>query len=273
MSLDYATLSGPIKLQPPPWKDRIMEHTQTPVNVDDLSTHPLTVLKEIAEKWNVDMFRFRTYVGSEYGSGWRDIETYHVKADELFTRGVEIIEEAEADGYDVAVESAVYLKLGPDATEAEKAFPENRKVVHIPMIDFIVPMAGKEFSSDEAVTLQQVIDAMAAKDDDEGSFEALTNLSLKDLRFFYSGRSLHAYAVSSLMSEERWRKFMAELLIIAPLDLGKDDAKLDLVDSRWVGRRLIQGSGSLRLTAVDDNYLQVPVAATGFKLTEEQEIV
>lgn len=254
---------------PPTWKEEIK--TMKPINTEDLSKHPLTVLKEIGEKWNVESFRFRTYVGSEYGSGWRDVETYRVKTEELLTLGLDIIEEAEAEGYDVAVESAVTLKPDENATQAEKDFPENRKSLHIPMIDFIVPIAGPEFAEDEAIGLQQVIDAMAGvkgAQTVEGAFETVTNVDLSSLRFFHSGRSLHAYGVGGLMSEERWRKFMAELLIINPVPASADpdDAKLDLVDARWVGRRLIQGSGSLRLTAVDEKYLQVPELVTGYTL-------
>lgn len=243
------------------------------IDVDDLSKHPLIVLKEIAEKWGVHTFRLRSYQGSEYGSGWRDIAVRTIKAEDLLTSGLEFIKDAEVEGLDVAIESAITLKKDLEGRDPNEKLP----TYHIPMIDFGVPVEGPEFSADEAIDVQRIVDALMGDPDGEqgkaGSFEAITSMRVNSLRFFKSGRSLHAYGTGGFMSEERWRKFMAELLIINPVPASDDpdDAKLDLVDARWVGRRLIQGSGSLRLTAQDDKYLQLPEMVEGVRLTQREE--
>jgi len=55
------------------------------------------------------------------------------------------------------------------------------------------------------------------------------------------------------MTTEQWRHFMATLLILPPLA-----GKTPVADSRWIGHRLMQGSGALRLTKVNERYLAIP---------------
>ena len=53
-------------------------------------------------------------------------------------------------------------------------------------------------------------------------------------------------------------------VVLPPLDpsvvfINPGSDKLNVVDSRWVGHRLMQGSGALRLTKVNTRYLQYPI--------------
>ena len=71
------------------------------------------------------------------------------------------------------------------------------------------------------------------------------------LRLYRSGRSFHGYA-TVLLSRRKWREFMGRLLL---LNMPNSDA---IVDSRWIGHRIMAGYASLRWTANSDHYSQIP---------------
>ena len=100
--------------------------------------------------------------------------------------------------------------------------------VHIPMVDF----AAMNLSVDEVVSWAS-------------NYLGIT------LRLFDSGRSLHGYGLEPI-STEKWYRFMGLLL------LANKPEQPQLVDSRWVGHRLLAGYSALRWSANSKHYLRMP---------------
>lgn len=91
---------------------------------------------------------------------------------------------------------------------------------HIPMVDF---------SIDGDMHLS-VFDRMSMY---------LPKSLMLNMAFYNSGRSYHAYS-TTLLSPKEWLEFMGRLLLINPR------GGVDIIDTRWVGHRIIGGYGSLR---------------------------
>lgn len=103
---------------------------------------------------------------------------------------------------------------------------------HIPMIDF---------SLEENIS-QDVFDRMG---------RYLPKSLMLNMAVYSSGRSFHAYS-TTLLTPKAWYDFMGRLLLINPREVG------DVVDTRWVGHRLISGYGSLRWSNNSGQYLGLP---------------
>lgn len=106
------------------------------------------------------------------------------------------------------------------------------KNLHIPMIDF----------STEGTVDREVFDRMS---------RYLPKAIMLNMAVYASGRSFHAYS-TTFLSPKEWFDFMGRLLLINPRN------QADIVDSRWVGHRLIGGFGSLRWSNNSGNYLGLP---------------
>jgi hypothetical protein len=98
---------------------------------------------------------------------------------------------------------------------------------HIPLIDF---------SSDN--------EELVLAESEKLAKEYGTNAYL-----FNSGRSFHFY-MNTFLSVEEWVKFMGRILLM--------NVDQEIVDSRWVGHRLLAGYASLRLTANSNQYKKQP---------------
>jgi hypothetical protein len=93
---------------------------------------------------------------------------------------------------------------------------QGRRVMHIPMVDFVVKSTAV------------------------GEVARWADQQLKvRLVFFDSGRSLHAYGAGPV-SQTHWVRLMGLLL------LGNLPDQEPVVDSRWIGHRLLAGYSSLR---------------------------
>lgn len=103
---------------------------------------------------------------------------------------------------------------------------------HIPMIDFSL----------EKGMSQNVFDRMS---------RYLPKTLMLNMAAFASGRSFHAYS-TTLLSPREWYDFMGRVLLVNPRD---GDS---VVDTRWVGHRLIGGYGSLRWSNNSGQYLGLP---------------
>lgn len=103
---------------------------------------------------------------------------------------------------------------------------------HIPMIDFSV----------EKMVPQDIFDRMS---------RYLPKAMMLNMTVYSSGRSFHAYSLT-LLGPKEWHDFMGRLLLINPRNT---DA---IVDTRWVGHRLIGGFGSLRWSNNSEQYLGLP---------------
>jgi len=107
------------------------------------------------------------------------------------------------------------------------------KNLHIPMIDF---------SIEDTVNVE-VFDRMS---------RYLPKTIMLNMAVYASGRSLHAYS-TTLLGRKEWFDFMGRLLLINLRN------QPDIVDSRWVGHRLIGGCGSLRWSNNSGQHLGLPV--------------
>lgn len=103
---------------------------------------------------------------------------------------------------------------------------------HIPMIDFSL----------EEMRPQVVFDRMSSY---------LPKALMLNMAVYSSGRSFHAYS-TTLIGQKAWHDFMGRLLLINPR--GKDN----IVDTRWIGHRLIGGFGSLRWSSNSGYYAGLP---------------
>jgi len=126
------------------------------------------------------------------------------------------------------------IKNLPDNTELafHSLIVAERKSLHLPMIDFCSPIS--EF--------------LQAKNTVSKLLPSHINSSLK---FYSSGRSIHAYG-STLLRPIDWRNFMGRLLLANYPD------KKPTVDARWIGHRMIAGYATLRLSCNSSTYLEYP---------------
>lgn len=106
------------------------------------------------------------------------------------------------------------------------------KTRHIPMIDFSLE---DEFSVDVYHRLGLYI----------------SKNILSRVLFYSSGRSYHAYSLR-LLSTREWLEFMGRLLLINPPNTSS------IIDTRWIGHRLIGGYSSLRWSNNTNQYLSMP---------------
>lgn len=106
------------------------------------------------------------------------------------------------------------------------------RMLHMPMIDFVASDMGFAKSS---------------------AFNELIGRDItRSFVYFNSGRSLHAYS-ATLLSRPEWRRYMAKLLL---LNLPGEPP---IIDSRWVGHRLLNGYAALRWSKNTDHYPSLPV--------------
>lgn len=105
------------------------------------------------------------------------------------------------------------------------------QVWHLPLIDFALPAWTHEASERLARYLPPEVAATFA--------------------LYASGRSFHGYALY-LLTQEEWQRMMACLLLVNP------PAGPAIVDTRWIGHRLLAGYGALRWSCQTAQYLQHP---------------
>lgn len=123
-------------------------------------------------------------------------------------------------------------------TNQELAFHSNIKTksgrtYHIPMIDFTIQ---NEISRDAYYRLNNFISKKV----------------FNEMTFFSSGHSFHAYS-SKLLTHKEWLSFMGSLLLVNPVN-----AENSIIDTRWIGHRVMSGYGSLRWSNNSGKYLQLP---------------
>lgn len=113
-------------------------------------------------------------------------------------------------------------------------FRIKEKFYHFPFIDFSISVQDWNLEQD-FIRLKRIIPHVA-----------------NELFLFDSGRSLHGYSLK-LFSSKEWLDFMGRLLLV---DLANSERKL--VDSRWIGHRLMAGYSSLRWSNNSGMYLSEP---------------
>lgn len=112
------------------------------------------------------------------------------------------------------------------------------RAAHIGMIDFV----GRP---DVSLIQNRVRDFVGAKQ--------AARLVLYD-----SGRSIHGY-ILELMSPGNWTRFLGRLLLM------NVPGEPVLVDTRWIGHRLIAGYAALRWSANSSHHSEVPALIAGLQ--------
>ncbi|WP_151799386.1 primase 1D-like protein [Acinetobacter nosocomialis] len=107
------------------------------------------------------------------------------------------------------------------------------KIQHIPMIDFMIE---DEIDRDTYFRLKYILDKRI----------------FNSLVFYSSGRSFHAYS-TTLISNKEWKDFMGKLLLVNP-----SNGKNSIIDTRWIGHRLLSGYSTLRWSNNSGKYLKLP---------------
>jgi hypothetical protein len=105
------------------------------------------------------------------------------------------------------------------------------RTYHIPMLDFVTA----QISAEQLYRVQTFLPSRV----------------FKSSAFFYSGRSFHAYS-SHLLGPKDWYEFLGRALLVNR----RDDE--EIIDSRWVGHRLIAGYCSLRFSNNSRQYMAMP---------------
>lgn len=107
------------------------------------------------------------------------------------------------------------------------------KTYHVPMIDFMIK---NEITREAFYRLNSFIDKKI----------------FQDMHFYSSGHSFHAYS-TKLITHKEWLSFMGSLLLVNPVN-----DKNAIIDTRWIGHRVMSGYGSLRWSNNSGKYKQIP---------------
>lgn len=137
-------------------------------------------------------------------------------------------------------QALIEQKIDELAPNKELAFHSilrhNKMKYHIPMIDFKAP---ESLIRNSINSLQKVIPKKI----------------FNELVFYNSGRSCHAYSLKMINNSE-WIDFMGRLLLVS------HPHEEQIIDTRWIGHRLMSGFSSLRWSANTDKYLALPQRIT-----------
>lgn len=117
------------------------------------------------------------------------------------------------------------------------------EVLHIPMIDFCGSVPTEAWDLIRDILPRDIVE---------------------NFKIFESGSSYHAYS-TELLSQEDWIRFMGIILLLNPPD-GES-----MVDTRWVGHRLLGGFGSLRWSCNTLQYKKLPTLVNNRNLFTEQK--
>ncbi|MFP6860177.1 hypothetical protein [Pseudomonas sp.] len=181
------------------------------------ASHPFFLIRNLASTLSDDAeFEFSIY---EYEpQSILDIrETERIKAWDLSEELIENIINTLPNNKELAIHSAVRI---------------NKKLFHIPMIDFVTP---EQEISGKIDTIRQL----------------LPREIFNEISFYNSGRSCHAYSLK-LIKHSDWVSFMGRLLLISKPNENQ------IIDTRWIGHRLLAGYSSLRWSNNSKQYLAAP---------------
>lgn len=146
-------------------------------------------------------------------------EFFHPKGEELTTIYISDLMDSLNSNQELAFHSNIKTKYG--------------KTYHIPMIDFTIK---NEITREAFYRLNNFIDKKI----------------FQEMTFFSSGHSFHAYS-RKLLTHKEWLSFMGSLLLVNPVN-----AENSIIDTRWIGHRIMSGYGSLRWSNNSGKYLQLP---------------
>ena len=156
----------------------------------------------------IQKIHFKVVARSKWYEREREIGDTSLRRDEVLAgRITELIASMEKDSV-LTILSPVTVMNGERA--------------HIPMLDFKIPL--QEENSRLLITSLE---------------EGVADGKMPEGVLLETERSYHYYGYT-LLTDDKWRRFMAESLVYTP-------AGAHLVDCRWVGWRLLYGAAALRL--------------------------
>jgi len=187
------------------------------------SGHPFyefekTIVNHFPDAW----LTFSKYYSKDYGSTAHR-ESIEVKSSDITLLWVENLLASLKNEQDLAVHSKIRI---------------GENVFHIPMIDFL-NINNLDLSIQELLT--------RSSENNKDLFEKI----LQKLFIYSSGRSLHGYSYI-LLNEEKWHKYLGDLLLLNSSSLK------GIIDSRWVGHSLVNGYSALRWSLNSESYKSVP---------------
>lgn len=118
----------------------------------------------------------------------------------------------------------------------------NIKTSHIPMVDF----------------------SITPENFDLGVYTQLNQYMTKKTKnpiLFNTGRSLHGYC-DTLLSTKEWYELMGRLLLVDKIDRIEP-----IIDTRWIGHRIIAGYSALRWSNNSGKYLSSPYLYENIKIS------
>lgn len=142
-------------------------------------------------------------------------------------------EYVKADAASAAARAAELLGTLNPAQELafhSRIFSEEGELRHVPMLDLAGPFGPTPL---------------------EGVAKLMREFAVEKFSVYLSGRSSHVYGHTLLSQDELYRFFAKALLLNLP------DAPA-IVDSRWIGHRLLAGYGSLRWSLNTPQYKKYP---------------
>jgi hypothetical protein len=145
----------------------------------------------------------------------REERTVHHVASQLFRRRFNALLRNVGESEEIAFDSILWSGAGPARHEW-----------HLPLVDF------------RSADLRRVRIASALLVGEYRTDRAA---------LFASGRAYHLY-LGVLLTREQWVEFMGRILLL------NSRGKREVVDSRWVGHRLLGGFGALRWSANTARY-------------------
>ena len=178
--------------------------------------HPLEFLVQLGKDKGILTFQFAAYKHSP--DPLRSDKREILQNSAIIERDYDILKDwAGKDGRDLEVQSPVVLS--------------DHKEMHIPMIDFATEKIDEHIPSIKKV---------------------MQEFSIRRAYLFHSGRSYHLYGVD-LINNSNWMRFMGTVILLNPENPGTNNGRV--FDLNWIGRCLINGCSSLRLSNNQDHYV------------------
>ena len=187
--------------------------------------HPFEFLNQLLFSRQNMRLQFSKYVYKE-DSLFDERVIVNVQTNDLDKKKVEKLITGLSDNEELALHSRVVV---------------GGRTYHIPMIDFAA------------------LDALEEEDLNRLSYFIMKPI-YREMEFYSSGRSFHAYS-TRLLSPKEWLEFNGRLLLV---DI---DDKKRIIDTRWVGHRIISGYSSLRWSCNTKQHSEYPKRLGTYKIT------
>lgn len=180
--------------------------------------------------------RFVQHLIARYGGGIRlSFSNYFYRPNSIFDERISFWVDAHLVNDAWLISQLKALPEGWELAFNSIIKDERSRTHHIGLVDFA------ENAGHEAVR--------------SGVYRLLGESALRGLSVYSSGRSYHGY-INQLMLPKDWREFLGRLLLMNEISAAP------VVDSRWVGHRLVGGYCALRWSMNTPWYRSMPNLVT-----------